>query len=166
MHSLKKKIFTNCFLVKTDSNGVPTHICLAMKKRGFGQGMWNGSGGKPKDGEKIADAACREVEEEFKVKVKKYEKRGEITFILRKENKKVLMHTFLVTSWDNKPSETEEMKPKWFSVNKTPYRKMWASDREWLPIILSGKKIRAKYTYKTEGGKVETREVKEVVKFV
>jgi hypothetical protein len=39
---MKQKVFTNCFLVKTDKKGKPVQVCLAMKKRGFGAGMWNG----------------------------------------------------------------------------------------------------------------------------
>jgi 8-oxo-dGTP diphosphatase/2-hydroxy-dATP diphosphatase len=162
---MKQKIFTNCFLVKTDDGGKPSEVCLAIKKRGFGQGLWNGSGGKPNENESIEEAACREVQEEFKVTVINIDKRGEITFYLRQEEKIVLMHTFLVTKWGHEPVETEEMKPKWFSVNEVPYDQMWGSDKEWLPIILSGKKIKAKYTYAQEGGAVETRELEEVDNF-
>lgn len=156
---MKEKIFTNCFLVKKDSSGTPTHVCLAMKKRGFGQGMWNGAGGKPEEEETVEGTAKREAQEEFKVRVKKLEKRGEITFVLREEEKEVLMHTFLTTDWEGEPIETEEMRPEWFPVDKVPYIEMWASDREWLPIILSGKKIKARYTYAHEGGVVETKEL-------
>ena len=35
-------------------------VLLAMKKRGFGAGKWNGVGGKVKDGETIKQAAIRE----------------------------------------------------------------------------------------------------------
>ncbi|OGM11041.1 hypothetical protein A2Z22_03900 [Candidatus Woesebacteria bacterium RBG_16_34_12] len=159
-------MFTNCFLIKMDDRGTPTHVCLAMKKRGFGKGMWNGSGGKPKDDETVDAAACREVQEELNIKVTKFEKRGEIIFVLIQENKKVLMHTFLVTDWEKKPVETEEMKPQWFPIDNVPYTEMWASDKEWLPIILSGKKIKAKYTYAYEGGEIKTREIREVENFV
>lgn len=162
---MKGKIFTNCFLVKTDNEGNPVQVCLAMKKRGFGQGMWNGSGGKPEENESVDMAARREVQEEFGVKVKKLEKRGEIVFVLRQEEKNVLMHTFWATDWENEPVESEEMKPEWFGVDNVPYKQMWKSDKEWLPIILLGKKIRARYTYVYEGGDVETREIKEVESF-
>ena len=37
-------------------------VLLAMKKRGFGAGKWNGVGGKVKDGETIKQAAIREQE--------------------------------------------------------------------------------------------------------
>lgn len=162
---MKRKVFTNCFLVETDSDGNPTLVCLAMKKRGFGQGMWNGSGGKPNKDESVEAAARREVQEELGVKVRKLEKRGEIVFVLIQEGKNVLMHTFLATDWENKPIESEEMKPEWFKIDGVPYKQMWQSDQEWLPIILSGKKIKAKYTYACEGGEVVTREIKEVEDF-
>ncbi|MBI2030953.1 NUDIX domain-containing protein, partial [Candidatus Kaiserbacteria bacterium] len=50
---------TLCFLVGYD------RMCLAMKKRGFGTGKWNGVGGKVHDGETIEQAAVREVHEEI-----------------------------------------------------------------------------------------------------
>ena len=34
-------------------------ILLGLKKRGFGQGRWNGFGGKVQKGESIAEAAKR-----------------------------------------------------------------------------------------------------------
>ena len=37
----------------------PTRILLGMKKRGFGQGRWNGFGGKVEKGETIHQAAIR-----------------------------------------------------------------------------------------------------------
>ncbi len=36
---------TLLFLIKKN-DGVITDVCLAMKKRGFGAGRWNGVGGK------------------------------------------------------------------------------------------------------------------------
>lgn len=162
---MKNKIFTNCFLIKTNKKGKPYKVCLALKKRGFGKDFWNGSGGKPEEGETIKKAVLREVQEEFNVKVKKLDKRGEVSFVLKKEKMIVLMHTFFATDWEGEPTETEEMKPQWFTIKNVPYKKMWKSDKEWLPIILSGKKIKAKYSYSHEGGKVETRELTEIGSF-
>lgn len=34
-------------------------VLLGMKKRGFGQGLWNGFGGKVEEGETIKEAAKR-----------------------------------------------------------------------------------------------------------
>ena len=44
-------------------------ILLGMKKRGFGQGKWNGFGGKVKEGESIRECARRETLEECGLKV-------------------------------------------------------------------------------------------------
>lgn len=121
--------------------------------------MWNGFGGKPNPSEAIEEAARREVKEEAKVIVERLEKVAEIEFILRAEQMQVTMQVFFATGWENEPEETEEMRPEWFEMDKIPYEQMWQADRDWLPIIFSGKKIKAKYTYEKEGGEVETREL-------
>ncbi len=52
------KITTLVLIVK-DGN-----VLLGMKKRGFGEGNWNGFGGKVQEGETIPQAARRELLEE------------------------------------------------------------------------------------------------------
>lgn len=47
---LKKILTTLCLIRKGD------HILLGMKKRGFGEGRWNGFGGKVKDNESIDES--------------------------------------------------------------------------------------------------------------
>jgi len=162
---MKNKVFTNCFLIQSDKTGKPIKVCLAMKKRGFGVGMWNGSGGKPQEVESVSQASIREVEEELGVKVIQMAKYAEIDFILQKEETLVKMHAFLVTDWQGELQETEEMKPEWFDIENIPYDKMWQADRQWLPLIFSGKKIKACYTYACEGGEVETSEINEMDTF-
>ena len=41
------------------------NILLGMKKRGFGEGRWNGFGGKVETGETIEEGAKRELKEEI-----------------------------------------------------------------------------------------------------
>lgn len=48
-----KKVLT---LALIDRNN---EILLGLKKRGFGEGLWNGFGGKVDPGEQIVDAAVR-----------------------------------------------------------------------------------------------------------
>ena len=55
-----KQQVTLCFFIKENQ------ILLAMKKRGFGAGWWNGYGGKPEPGmkETMEDVSIRETREE------------------------------------------------------------------------------------------------------
>lgn len=57
-------------------------ILLAMKKRGFGEGKWNGAGGKVEEGETIVQAASRELMEETGINIApdKLEARGVLHF--------------------------------------------------------------------------------------
>ncbi len=51
-----------------------------MKKRGFGEGRWNGFGGKVNEGEGVEEAAKRELEEEVGVIVNEIEHMGVLDF--------------------------------------------------------------------------------------
>lgn len=51
-------------------------LLLGLKKRGFGQGRWNGFGGKVKVGEPLEAAAIRETQEEAGIIVSDITKRG------------------------------------------------------------------------------------------
>jgi ADP-ribose pyrophosphatase YjhB (NUDIX family) len=131
-----------CFLLKDKQ------ILLAMKKRGFGQGKWNGYGGKPKQDETILKTALRETQEEINVIPKKLKKVAILDFYFKNKpewNQQVVV--FLCHNWEGKPTETEEMKPKWFNLDKIPYQSMWPDDLFWLPKILSNKKIKARFLF-------------------
>ena len=58
MESQERKQYTLCIIEKDGK------ILLGMKKRGFGQGKWNGFGGKVSLGESIENATKRELKEE------------------------------------------------------------------------------------------------------
>ncbi|MDO8590857.1 MAG: NUDIX domain-containing protein, partial [bacterium] len=57
------RLTTLCFLVRDDE------VLLAMKKRGFGVGKFNGVGGKVTAGESVLEAMIREAKEEIRVKI-------------------------------------------------------------------------------------------------
>lgn len=118
-------------------------VLLAMKKRGFGAGRWNGVGGKLDPGETIEEALVRECQEEILVTPTAYEKAAEIIFHEQHEGEQKTMqvHVYTCTSWTGKPAETEEMSPKWFDVTDIPYEDMWPDDPFWLPQVLAGKKL-------------------------
>lgn len=132
-------------------------ILLAMKKRGFGEGKWNGYGGKVEEGETVEEAAVREIGEEGNVIVKTedLESIGIIDFHFSDKpewNQKV--HIFKVLKWEGEPEETEEMKPQWFSFADIPYDKMWAGDDIWLKKVIKGEKVFGEIHFEEEGKKL------------
>lgn len=119
-----------------------------MKKRGFGEGKYNGIGGKVEDGESVRQAAARELYEEIGVHANEMEKAAEITFLFNEnEQWNQIVHIFLIRSWNGDPIESEEMRPKWFDVKSLPFETMWPDDKYWLPLVLSGKKIKGEFTF-------------------
>jgi 8-oxo-dGTP pyrophosphatase MutT (NUDIX family) len=140
-------------------------ILLAMKKRSFGIGKWNGAGGKfdPGKGDKtIVDAAARETKEEIGVDIKNPEKVGVMHFHFPyKPEWDQDVHLFLVKNWEGEPQESEEMAPAWFSFDKIPYDKMWDDDKHWLPHILKGEKIEADFIFR-EGEIIDKHNIKTV----
>lgn len=138
-------------------------ILLAMKKRGFAEGRWNGSGGKPKDGDKTIEAtARREMEEETTVTPKKLKKVAVLNFYFEiKSEWNQQVHVFLTKEWNGTPTETEEMAPKWFTIDKIPYDQMWEDDIFWLPKVLDGHIVEGYFLF-DENQKMLAHEVKEV----
>lgn len=131
---------TLLFLVKDGD------ILLAMKKRGFGAGLWNGVGGKLDTGETVEQALVRESQEEVNVTPIKYKKVAELDFYggSADEAWNMYVYAYICTEWQGAP---EEMAPKWYPTSDIPYDKMWQDDQHWLPIVLEGKTVRGKFTF-------------------
>ena len=143
-------ICTLCFLLKGDK------ILLAMKKRGFGEGKWNGYGGKVQEKESLKSAAVREIAEEscLDVEENNLEQVGRINFYFGGKLE-VEGNVFTANVWRGEPKETEEMSPQWFSCDNLPFDAMWAADREWIPLVLSGEKIKAEIHFDASGDTVK-----------
>lgn len=152
------KLETTLLLLKRNDE-----ILLAMKKRGFGIGKYNGIGGKIEKGETAEAAMIREAQEEILVTPTKYDKVGVVEFIEFYKGKKqnVAFHLFIATKWNGEPQESEEMNPKWFKINEIPYNQMFEDDRYWLPMILEGKKINAFFEF-DENWKLLYHSIKEM----
>lgn len=136
---------TLCLLVKDD------RVLLAMKKRGFGEGKWNGVGGKPNPGEDIEDAAVRETFEEIGVKPSSLKHTAVLNFyfpaVLKDKDWNQQVMVYIVDKWEGEPAESEEMAPKWFKHHEIPYDSMWPDDYLWLPKVLEGQFINADFYF-------------------
>lgn len=119
-----------------------SYIMLAMKKRGFGEGKWNGTGGKIEFGENALRAGIRETQEE-----------AGVTPVLEQPLGTILYHDKRFGSWQvtvfrteeftGEMIETDEMRPQWWRVDQVPYDQMWAGDREWLPLVIDNQPFEA-----------------------
>lgn len=125
-----------------------------MKKRDFGEGKWNGVGGKVEDGETVIAAAVRETAEEIGVQVEAADLReaARLTFFYEaKPEWDCLVHVYFVTEWEREPSESEEMRPLWYAEDKLPFTDMWEDDSYWLPRVLGGEYVEATFHFDAEG---------------
>lgn len=137
-------------------------ILLAMKKRGFGVGKWNGVGGKQHDNETIKEAAIREADEEILVKIKAVDLTQVAAIDFYFEGKKEFdqqVHVFFAENWQGDPTESEEMKPEWYSYKTLPFDKMWIDDIHWLPRALAGEKLKAKFVFDESGSRIISQNI-------
>ena len=132
-----------------------------MKKRGFGTGRWNGFGGNIQEGETIEEAARREVLEEAGIQVGTIEKMGIILFEFKGKPDTPKVHIFKTNEFTGEPTESDEMKPRWFDESDIPYNEMWVDDTYWLPLVLAGKKFKGYFLFEGEG-KILKKELQEV----
>lgn len=139
---------TLVFLIKK-AQGEITDICLAVKRRGFGVGRWNGVGGKINEQDKtIENGAKREAKEEIGVEIRELKKIAELSFYFSNNSAwDQLVHVYFCEKWNGIPAESEEMKPEWFLVKNIPYMKMWPDDRFWLPGALKGDLTKATFKF-------------------
>lgn len=141
-------------------------ILLAMKKRGFGEGKWNGVGGKLEPDETIEQALIRETEEEISVTPKHFWPVAELDFVQDADTDDpwhMYVYAYLCDGWDGEPTESEEMAPKWYSLSEIPYSDMWEDDLHWLPIVLDGEKVIGRFTFDANDA-LETHQIQKVAR--
>jgi len=142
----KRRIQMTVILYIDETN---RQILLGRKKRGFGEGRWNGFGGKVKPGETIEKSARRELFEEAKILAGEMERVGKIDFEFMDNPEEILEVYFVkILKYYGEPRETEEMRPQWFEWDSIPYEEMWPDDKYWMSIFLEGKKFEGRILFK------------------
>lgn len=143
---MEKKNLTLFF--PQDTHG---RILLGRKQRGFGEGKWNGFGGKQESGERLCDTAVRELYEEALLTASSdmLTEAARLTFVYSDTNDVHEVTAYTLTVEDAEaPAHTEEMYCAWFRVVEIPYEQMWVDDQYWLPQVLKGKYVNARFVFK------------------
>ncbi len=142
----KMKEVTLWFIIKDGK------ILLPLKKRGFGEGLYNGFGWKLENWETPQQAMIREAKEEIWIDITKLVQKWIITFIFEeKPERDQKGYIYLIDDFKWNIVETEEMKPYWFDLDKIPYDKMWEDDKIWLPVFLSGENFEFEFIFDKNG---------------
>jgi 8-oxo-dGTP diphosphatase len=135
-------------------------VLLGTKKHKFAFGLKNAPGGKQEPGETIEQCAIREtkVETDLDVSLDDLIKVAEIDFYFF--NKPELDQTVITYLIKRKLDDAKEISDEigdWRLYNKDnlPFNEMWPADQYWMPQVLQGKKLKAKFVYSPvqEGGK-------------
>ncbi len=135
------KYATMCYLIKNNK------VLLQYKSKGlFGEGWWNGPGGKILEGETPEDCAKREVLEEVGMRVSNFKKCGYLTF-LKNNEPFFVCHVFITNEFEGTPKGGREGDVKWFDFNEIPYENMWPDDKIWMPIMLQGKNFEGTFYF-------------------
>ncbi len=137
---MKKLVTTLCIIHQHP------RVLLGMKKRRFGEGRWNGYGGKVEAGESLEESLFREMKEEAGVSVENLTQVGVIDFILQESGEIIEVNIFKTDKFSGDIVETEEMKPQWFHIDEIPFRNMWPTDMYWMPFLLKNKKFKGRVT--------------------
>jgi 8-oxo-dGTP pyrophosphatase MutT (NUDIX family) len=126
------------------------YLLLLKSKGRFGEGYWNAPGGKIEHGETPEDAAKREVLEETGLRVNELDEAGHLRFYFGENKIRADWEvTVFVTSKfeGGNLSESREGKLKWFQKDKLPYDEMWADDKEWLPLLVEGRRFSGEFVF-------------------
>jgi len=134
---------TLCVIIR-DGN-----ILLQRKAAGrFGEGKWNGAGGKLGPGEDPVDGVVREVREETGLEIREPRLHGVLRhFFGDRTTPAWSVYIFSAREFNGKPAESDEGELRWFRVGEIPYGEMWADDEHWLPLLLAGEEFEGEFYF-------------------
>jgi 8-oxo-dGTP diphosphatase len=131
-------------------------ILLQRKTAGrFGEGKWNGPGGKLGPGETPDECARREVREETGLCVHSLRLHGALRHYFGKvDEPDWIVYQFSTTEFEGKPKDSDEGELRWFPVDEIPYHEMWQDDEHWLPLLLDGRDFAGDFYFNEDGSEL------------
>lgn len=121
----------------------------------FGEGKWNGPGGKLQKDETLQDCVIREVYEETGLIVNDLVYHGALShFFGQDKEADWVVHIFSTSKFEGVIKANEEGELKWFKFQDVPYDEMWEDDRYWLPSVLRGSRVEGEFFFTLDGKKL------------
>lgn len=122
-------------------------VLLQKKAPGrFGEGKWNGPGGKIEKWEPPAISAIREVREETGLEVKNIVPAGLLIFN-EEGGKEFAVHVFTTEHFEGEIKASDEGELKWFSIDRLPFEEMWEDDKIWVPSVLKKEPFKGTFLF-------------------
>ena len=142
-----------CYVFKDDQ------VLLIHKKRGLGRGKVNAPGGRIEAGETPVETAVRELQEEVGITPLSPFEVASLSFVFT-NGYSLKGHVFFARDYEGTVVETDEADPFWVPVKQIPYEKMWEDDKLWLPRVIDGSFIDARFIF--EGDSMVSHQLTEI----
>jgi 8-oxo-dGTP diphosphatase len=146
------------YLVRDGDGGdARPEVLLGEKRRGLGAGNLVGPGGKREPGESAVDTAVREVREEVGLRLDPLDLEARGTLDYRFPFRPAWSQqsdVFVCRRWAGDPTSSDELVPRWIPVDAVPYDAMWDDARFWLPAVLAGGRVDARFTFAEDNATV------------
>ncbi|MFJ3384124.1 MULTISPECIES: 8-oxo-dGTP diphosphatase [unclassified Curtobacterium] len=136
------------YLLRDGATG--PEVLLGEKRRGLGAGRLVGPGGKREPGETAVETAVREVAEEVGLRLDPtdLEARGTLDYRFPyRPSWSQVSDVFVCRRWSGTPVASDELDPRWIPVDAVPYAAMWDDAKYWLPAVLDGGTVDARFSF-------------------
>lgn len=125
-------------------------VLLGDERTGLGQGKVVGIGGRLDSGESPEQAAVREAREGIGVRIEASDLHlaGTIDYHFPTHGAWSRQSTvFVCRRWTGEPVATDEITPRWYPLESVPYARMRDDASRWLPAVLRGGFVDARFTF-------------------